>query len=220
MSSFIMESAIFQEAKIINKEPGKAIFRSVVQSADDVNQNGRMYPKKVIDEGMEGCKSRMKRRSMLNELDHPFPSGNDNFDAVRQTTVSLKEVSHMILDYDWEGNNLVAEIQTTQTPNGRILLGLLRDNSGIGFSLRGLAELERNRDYNVVKGPLTIISFDCVSSPSHQNAVVKDFNEMTFESHMLIENTNMVCVNGRCFLSEYFDKLVETKVIKFFERWV
>lgn len=220
MSSFIIESAIFQEAKIINKDPAKAIFRSVVQSAENVNQNNRMYPKKVLSEGMEGCGSRMKRRAFLSELDHPMGTGNDQFDAIRQTTVFLKKVSHMILDWEWNKNNIVAEMQTSQTPNGRILLGLLKDRSGIGFSLRGLAELERGKDYNTVKGPLSIIAYDCVSSPSHQEACIKDFNEMTFESHMLIENSSTICINGRCFLPNYFDQLIENKTIKFFQRWI
>jgi len=83
-----------------------------------------------------------------------------------------------------------------------------------------LAELERLQDHNVVKSPLTIISFDAVSAPSHKSAVV-DFNEMKFEQKMIVESrAGMVCLNGRCFVPDYFDKLVETKVIQFFDRWV
>lgn len=220
MSSFIIESAIFQESKIINNDPSKAIFRSVVQTADDINQNNRLYPKKVLDDGMEGCRSRMKRRAFLSELDHPVSIGNDHFDTVRQTTVSLEKVSHLIRDWEWKGNDMVAEMETLSTPNGRILLGLLKDKSGIGFSLRGLAELERGEKYNTVKGPLSILSYDCVSNPSHIGACVKDFNEMTFESHMLIENTSTICINGKCFLPNYFDQLIENKSINFFQRWI
>lgn len=219
MSSFIMESAIFQEAEILKATPKKAIFRSVIQSVDDVNQNRRMYPKQVIEEGMMACKPRMQRKAMLGELDHPFPQGNQTFDAVRQTTVSLKEVCHIIRDYEWRNNHLIGELETTSTPNGQILFGLLRDNSGIGFSLRGLAELERMKDYNLVKGPITIISYDSVSSPSHSSAIV-DFNEMRFESHMVTESNGLVCCDGKCYLPDYFDKLVETKRIEFFQRWI
>jgi len=218
MSSFILESAIIQEAKIVKETPGKAIFRCTIQTADDINANKRMYPRDVLSEGMQNCSPRMKSRAFLSELDHPIPMGG-SFDQVRQTTVQLKEVSHIIRDYDWQGNNLVAEMETCSTPNGGILYGLLRDKSGIGFSMRGLAELQRLQEYNLVKGPLTIIAFDAVSQPSHKAAVV-NFNEMRFESSMLTENAGQVCIDGRCFLPNYFDQLVESKVVTFFEKWV
>ena len=218
MSSFILESAILQEAKIIKESPGKAIFRCTVQTADDINANKRMYPMSVLENGMQGCAPRMRSRAFLSELDHPIPMGGQ-FDQIRQTTVQLKEVSHIIRDYDWQGNHLVAEMETTSTPNGGILYGLLNDKSGIGFSMRGLAELERLTEYNRVKGPLTIIAFDAVSQPSHKAAVV-NFSEMRFESDMLLEQAGQICINGKCFLPDYFDKLVESKIVTFFDKWV
>ena len=48
MQNFIMESPILQEAEIIKSKPNKAIYRMVLQTCDEVNQNKRMYPKKVI----------------------------------------------------------------------------------------------------------------------------------------------------------------------------
>lgn len=218
MSSLICEGAIIQEAKVISETPGKALFRCTIQTADDINQNRRMYPRTVLESGMQNCAPRMRARAFLSELDHPIPMGTQT-DSIRQTTVQLKEVSHIIRDYEWKGNHLVAEMETTSTPNGAILYGLLRDKSGIGFSMRGLAELERLTEYNLVKGPLTIIAFDAVSQPSHKAAVV-NFSEMRFESKMLMESAGKICVDGRCFLPDYFDKLVETKVINFFDKWV
>jgi hypothetical protein len=218
MSSFILESALMQEAKIVKETPGKAIFRCTVQTADDINANKRMYPMAVLENGMQGCSPRMRSRAFLSELDHPIPMGGQ-FDQIRQTTVQLKEVSHIIRDYQWKGNHLVAEMETTSTPNGAILRGLLEDKSGIGFSMRGLAELNRMPEYNLVKGPLTIIAFDAVSQPSHKAAVV-NFSEMRFESDMLLESAGQICIDGKCFLPDYFDKLVESKIITFFDTWV
>lgn len=218
MSSFILESAIMQEARVVKETPGKAIFRCTLQTADDVNANKRLYPQAVLESGMSGCEPRMKTRAFLSELDHPIPKGGQ-FDQIRQTTVQLKEVSHIIRGYEWQGNHLVGEMETTSTPNGAILYGLLRDKSGVGFSMRGLAELQRLQEYNLVKGPLTIIAFDAVSQPSHKAAVV-NFNEMRFESSMLTESAGQVCVNGRCFLPDYFDKLIETKMVTFFDKWI
>jgi hypothetical protein len=232
MSSFILESAIFQESQVVKKTPTKAIFRNVIQTCDEINRNKRIYPRNVLDEGMSNCKSRMARRAFYGELDHPFITGNQTFDGIRQTTVSLKEVSHIITNYDWDGNRLVAEMETCNTPNGKILYGLLTDKSGIGFSMRGMAELERVDNYNKVKSPLTIIANDAVSRPSHQAAVV-NFNEMRFESHQLLETimgckshiqesdqSGVICFEGKCYLAEYFDKLIEKKYIQFFDTWI
>jgi hypothetical protein len=220
-SSLIIESStILSEAKIVSQTPSKAIFRCPIQTVDEVNQNHRLYPSGVLKEGMGNCDGRMKRRAFYSELDHPLPSGNQSVDGIRQTTVSLEKVSHIIRDYEFRNNILVGEMETTSTPNGGILLGLLKDKTGVGFSMRGLAELERKQDFNEVKSPLTVIAFDAVSMPSHKSAVV-DFNEMKFEQTALFESASgLVCVNGRCFMPEYFDRLVETKMIKFFDRWV
>jgi hypothetical protein len=219
MSVFINEGAIFQEAKVVHDQQGRAIFRMTLQTMDEVNQNGREYPSSVLMSGMKECDDRMGRGAFFGEMDHPFPSGNEQFDTIRQTTVSLKEVSHVIQSYDKRGNHLVAELRTTSTPNGKILYGLLKDKAGLGMSMRGLAELERLQDKSVVKDPLTIVTFDAVSLPSHKAAVV-DFNEMRFESSMLNEQKGYVCLDGRCFLPNYFDKLIELKVIRFMKNWV
>lgn len=220
MSKLIIEQGVYSEAELIKSTPSKAIFRCPIQTVDEVNQNNRMYPSSVLQEGMGNCESRMRRRAFYSELDHPIPTGNDTIDGIRQTTVSLEKVSHIIRDYEFRKNNLIGEMETTSTPNGGILLGLLRDKTGVGFSMRGLAELERLPNHNVVKSPLTIIAFDAVSFPSHKSAVV-DFNEMKFESSALLETSSgLICIGGHCFLPDYFDKLVETKVIKFFEKWV
>jgi len=222
MSHFIIESSIFQEANIIKSNPTKAIYRMVLQTVDEVNQNRRMYPKKVLAEGMVNNSDRIKNRQFLGEMDHPFPTGSNDIDAVRQSTVSLKEISHLVRDYDFEGNRLVGELETTG-PYGSHLLTLLRDRVGVGVSMRGMAELEHEDNVNIVKSPLMIISFDTVSTPSHKSAIV-NFNEMRFESiNLLTESscgTTICTPDGRCYLSNYFDKLIETKVIQFGSRWI
>jgi hypothetical protein len=86
--------------------------------------------------------------------------------------------------------------------------------------MRGLAELSKEDGVNVVQDPLFTIAYDLVSMPSHISSVV-NFNEMRFENkNLLTESCGTVCYNGVCYLPDYFDKLVESKVIKFFDRWV
>lgn len=218
--SLIIEGSIMSEAEVIKTTGGRAIFRCPIQTVNEINQNKRMYPEPVLKEGMGNCEDRMNRRAFYSELDHPLPTGNQQVDGIRQTTVALSNASHIIRGYDFNGSFLMGEMETLSTTKGGELHALLRDKTGVGFSMRGLAELEHLQDHNVVKSPLTVISFDAVSMPSHKSAVV-DFNEMKFEQTALLETASgMVCVDGKCFMPDYFDKLIETKMISFFDTWM
>jgi hypothetical protein len=138
----------------------------------------------VLSEAMQGLNDKIQSRACFNELDHPIKKGDRNFDLQRQTTVMLDRVSHLITEYYFDGNKLMATIETTRTTCGMILYGLIKDRTGVGFSMRGMGELEKVGDVYDVKSPLTIICFDGVSNPSHKSAVV-NFNEVTFEKRAL-----------------------------------
>jgi len=220
MSSLIIESALYQEPELIKAGSSKAIFRMLLQDCDTENQNRRIYPRKVLKEAMVECSERMRRKAFLCELDHPLITGSDDVDGMRQTTVMLSNASHVIRDFDFDGNKLMGELETLSTPSGKILFGLLRDKCGIGVSMRGMASLKKENGVNIVEAPLTIISYDAVSSPSHKAAVV-NFEEMKFESKsMLQESKGRVCIGGKCYLPDYMDKLIETKVISFYDSWL
>jgi hypothetical protein len=221
MTSLIIEGGLFAEADIVKQTTNKAIFRCPIQTFDEINSNKRKYPRDVLLDSFQACEERMSKRAFYSELDHPLPTGNAQIDGVRQTTVLFKEASHIIRDYEFGANNTVmAELETLTTTNGKNLLALLRDNTGVGFSMRGMGELVRMEDHNLVKGPLQIIAYDAVSMPSHKAAVV-NFGDMRFEQKALTECLNgVVCVGNKCFMPDYFDKLVETKMIEFHTSWV
>jgi hypothetical protein len=100
MSNFIIESPILQEAKIIKSEPKRAKYRCVLQTSNTLNRNKRIYPKPVLEQGMNDRRNQMNTKSFYGELDHPLSSGNSQVDGMRQTTVLLKEVSHYITNYE------------------------------------------------------------------------------------------------------------------------
>lgn len=238
MSSLIIESPIFQQPEIVRSSyANKAVFRMVIQSANEVNQNNRLYPLDVLKEGMKKIETKIKTRSMFCELDHPLPHPDSEINLVRQTQALLKEVSHIIIDYEFRGNLLYAEMETLNTPNGRTLLGLLSDKCAIGMSLRGLGDLTKKDDFNVATS-LFIISYDAVSQPSHQSAVV-NIDEVKFvESVKLLredrdlrthrkritlesicERDGLICINNDlCYLPEFFDQLIERKIIEILKR--
>jgi hypothetical protein len=221
MTSLIIESGLFAEADLVKQTEHKAIFRCPIQTFDEINSNKRKYPREVLSDSFKACEERMNKRAFYSELDHPLPTGNSQIDGVRQTTVLFKEASHIIRDYEFGDNNTVmAELETLTTSNGKNLLALLRDKTGVGFSMRGLGELVRLEDHNLVKGPLQIVAYDAVTMPSHKAAVV-NFGDMRFEQAALMECVNgVVCVGNKCFMPDYFDKLIETKMIDFYGTWV
>ena len=222
MSYFLMEHCgILQEAEVTKRDSNKAIFTLAIQDADAINQNRRKYPKDVLSEGIKNCEPRIEARSFLGELDHPLPTGN--FDEVRQTTVLLSEVSHLVRSYEWRGNVLFAEFETLSTPNGQKVLNLIKDDIGFGTSMRGMAELVRHPQYNLVKGPLYIVTYDLVSNPSHKIAKI-DEQQIRFES-ITESASGLICVRdvkgkSQCYLPNYFDKLVEQKLLSFMRYWV
>ncbi|OQB42017.1 MAG: Prohead core protein protease [candidate division CPR1 bacterium ADurb.Bin160] len=228
-ADLIIESAIYQEAQIVSQKPNKAVFRMVIQTVDEVNRNGKYYPKEVLVQGLNDARERMTTRSFICELDHPLPTGNNTFDMARQPQVLLKESSHLLTDYEFDGNKVIGEMETLDTPSGHILKGLLLEKCTVGMSLRGLAYQTKKDGYKLVGGPLYIIAYDAVSNPSHKAAVV-NFNEVSFREsiHLLKENChkkpkkiefveengNIICTNeGVCYLSDYFDKLIEKKIL-------
>lgn len=235
MTYFITES-ITQEANVVKSNANKAIFWMAVQDADTQNRNKRIYPFNVLNGAINNCMTYVRNRCFYGELDHPIPTSDDQFNEVRQTTVLLKESSHIITDFQWKGKVLFGKFETLSNTPGKEALALVRDRTRIGTSMRGLAELERSpQGISYVKDPLHIISFDLVSHPSHQTAVIdeKDVKfesivsdrkkkEMVFESNITERADNqLVCTeDGKCFLADYLDKLIEQKTVDFIkENW-
>ncbi len=235
MPYFLTEQSILQEADIVNYKPGRCIFRMAVQSADDENRNHRIYPFDVLNEAIQRCIPNARSRCFYGESDHPIPTGNSDFDEIRQTTVLLKESSHIITDFEWRGKILWGQFETLSNRHGQDISNILRDKARIGTSMRGLAELQRHNGKSVVQSPLVIITYDLVSMPSHKIAVT-DPREITFEGLSKFKNkqiiyeslsgiqekpNGLICTSdGVCYLPDYFDKLVEQGIIKFCDRWV
>ena len=201
---------VIQQPKII-KSIGdeKAIAQVILQTVDDVNRNRRTYPKSVMENGLRAVRPLINDRMFLGEMDHP--SGDNE---MRLTTVEYKSVSHLIREIEVRGNEVWGEIETLRVENGFKLYGLLKDKIKIGFSLRAMSDGDFGSVNGVlqVRDPLHIITWDCVSFPSHEKAVIQ---EVKLENATnLLENSyrnRMGTVNfeGRVFTNDIFEILVE-----------
>ena len=217
MISSLQEKAVFGAPEKVKKYlDGKVVFETYLQEAGVKNQNKRIYPKDVIDDGLRRIEDKIKTRKFIGELDHPITTNQ-----VRQTTVMFKESSHLIREWGWDGNFLRGVVETLPyTENGKILSGLILDRIPVGFSLRGLADVQDSGTHQLVMAPLIVITYDSVSEPSNTKAVIQEIKNESLK--LVTESKNLICTSdGQCYLPDYFDELVERKIIQLQNRyWV
>jgi len=96
-----------------------------------------------------------------------FWSGNSE-------VVNLQNASHRITSMEWQGNDLVGEVQVLTTPSGNILQELFRNNVNVGISSRGLGSVKESADGTLIVGDdFELIAFDFVSNPSTHGAFME-----------------------------------------------
>lgn len=148
-------------------------IRGVFQRADAKNQNGRVYPYRVLDKAIREATESLVSKNMFGELDHP---------SDQSPTVSLKNVSHVVTNLKFAGNDVIGEAVVfddpgpSGTPAGRLLGALIRNNCTVGISSRGYGSVAKNYEGDVVE-EYKLVTFDCVHDPSTHNAYIQAVNE-------------------------------------------
>jgi len=146
-----------------NEDPSKPmIVQGVLQRANAKNQNGRVYPKDILEREVKKYDdSFVKERRALGELDHPDSS-----------VVNLQNVSHNVVEMMWNGDDLVGKVEILPTPSGNILKALFKAGIKLGISSRGLGSVRKNVRENAdeVQDDFELIAFDFVSNPSSRGA--------------------------------------------------
>ena len=223
--SIVIEGAVFDVPERFKKyTDGKIIAECFLQTADEKNQNRRVYPRNVLDQGMRAIQEKIDNRRFVCELDHPI---SDN--QVRQTTVEYKNASHIVREWWWEGNRIKGVIESLPySSSGKILSGLIADHIPVGFSLRGLADVNDMGGAQYVQAPLIVISYDAVSEPSHKGSQVTELRqegkciELTHSDGLKILNEakNFYTLsNGNTYTGNALDYLVENKIIKLMKKF-
>lgn len=146
-----------------NEDPSKPmIVQGVLQRANAKNQNGRVYPKDILEREVKKYDDNfVKERRALGELDHPDSS-----------VVNLQNVSHNVVEMMWNGDDLVGKVEVLPTPSGNILKALFKAGIKLGISSRGLGSVRKNVRENAdeVQDDFELIAFDFVSNPSTRGA--------------------------------------------------
>lgn len=166
--SLLIEYSIFSPRSTSLTEGIKGsrnlIVEGVVQRADSKNQNGRVYPKDVLEKVVEGyIATSIAENRALGELDHPESS-----------VINLKNVSHNITKLWWDGDDLMGKIEILPTPSGNILRELFANNITVGISSRGMGSVQPLGEGTVeVQDDFELLCWDFVSTPSTQGAFMK-----------------------------------------------
>jgi len=143
----------------IEKNEGKIVMRGVLQKANTLNQNGRVYPLPILQREIMNYQKFIREGRSMGELDHPDSS-----------VVELKNVSHIVRDAQMDGDVVVGTVEVLNTPSGRILQSLIESGIKLGISSRGVGTTKRQGDTQVVQDDFQLICWDFVSEPSTPGA--------------------------------------------------
>ena len=146
------------EKRLVN-EHNAVFLTGIIQTADLKNGNGRIYPRNVLMREVESYQKIINENRALGELDHPDDS-----------VVNLRNVSHMVTDCWWDGNQVMGKLKALDTPSGNILKSLAQSGVSLGISSRGMGSVHEANGNTIVEDDFQLICFDIVSEPSTTNA--------------------------------------------------
>lgn len=138
----------------------KYTMKGILQKADTLNQNGRIYPIAVLEREVRNYQKFIIEKRALGELDHPDSS-----------VVNLKNASHVVTEAYIEKGTVYGTVEILdKTPSGAILKGLIESGVKLGISSRGVGSTRKQGDYYVVQDDFQLICWDFVSEPSTPGA--------------------------------------------------
>ena len=146
------------------KENRSLVVKGVIQRAEAKNQNGRIYPKEILEREIKKyIDGPVRERRALGELDHPESS-----------VINLQNVSHNVTKIKMVGDDVYGEVEILSTPAGNILKELFRNGITVGISSRGMGSVQENGNGTVeVQDDFELLCFDFVSTPSTHGAFMK-----------------------------------------------
>lgn len=147
----------------LSQNGGKLVLEGIIQRANAKNQNGRVYPRDILEREIQKyIEGPVNENRATGELDHPDSQ-----------IINLKNVCWKITKIWWEGDDVKARLEVLNTPSGNIVKALVEGNVRIGISSRAMGSVQNLGEGTVeVQDDLSMVCFDCVSEPSTQNAWV------------------------------------------------
>ena len=172
---------------------GNPLVQGLLQSANTENGNNRTYPRKILErEVTKYSDGPIKESRAMGELDHPDSS-----------IINLQNVSHIIREAKWDGDDVIGLIEILPTPAGNILKALFENGITVGVSSRGMGSLTQIGETLEVQDDFELLCWDFVSTPSTPGAYVAPLQEGLKVKQDPYQNVNRIitdilCSKGNC----------------------
>ena len=171
---------------------GNPLVEGILATAEVKNGNGRYYSKELWEREIDKYKEVVKENRATGELDHPESS-----------IINLKNVSHIIRDMWWDGDNVIGKIEVLPTSAGNILKALIENNVQVGVSSRGMGSLQERDGVLEVQDDFELLCWDFVSTPSNPGSymhMIKEGQEIQINKYEKINKivSEILCANGSC----------------------
>ena len=140
---------------------GRIVLKGPIQKANTLNQNGRIYPRTILEREVMNYQKLIKENRAMGECDHPDSS-----------VVELKNVSHVVKEAYMQGDIVYGSIEILDTPSGKIIQSLIESGVTLGISSRGVGSTQKQGSTQIVQDDFQLICFDMVSEPSTPGAFV------------------------------------------------
>ena len=144
-----------------NMHGGKIVLKGPIQKANTLNQNGRIYPRHILERELMNYQKLIQENRAMGECDHPDSS-----------VVELKNVSHVVKEAYMQGDIVYGAIEILDTPSGKIIQSLIESGVTLGISSRGVGSTQKQGTTQIVQDDFQLICFDMVSEPSTPGAFV------------------------------------------------
>jgi len=156
-SPFSYDSKSIKENR--DQNGGKLVMKGILQKAETINQNGRIYPREILEREVRNYQKFIRENRALGECDHPDSS-----------VVELKKVSHIVREAYMDGLVCYGTVEILDTPMGKILQSLVESGVTLGISSRGVGSTKKSGDQQIVQDDFQLICWDFVSEPSTPGA--------------------------------------------------
>jgi len=176
----------------VSKENGNIVVEGILATCEVKNGNGRYYARELWEREMDKYNDLIAERRSLGELDHP-----------ESQVINLQNVSHLITEYSWDGDNIMGKIEILPTPSGNILKELIKNGVTVGVSSRGMGSLEQRGDIMEVQDDFELLCWDFVSTPSNPGSFMGVLQEGKTEVTYDYTKVNSIiheilCSKGSC----------------------
>lgn len=172
------------------KEGGEYFLEGVAAVFGVENSNHRIYEENEYLPHLDYLKKKIEQNRLVGELDHP-----------KEFDVSLKNISHVITDlnYDKNDRNVKIKVKLLDTPAGKIAKSLIDAGVPISISSRAAGNVKENKKVEIKK----IFTYDLVADPGFENAQLERVYE-SLGSHMPSESVKDSIISSLTNINESF----------------